>query len=61
MINHTDGHYLVVVEGETHLNRTIIKSKIQFFTTQAGYDYNHPWQEAKQNAEAIAEGLNTLE
>lgn len=61
MINRTDGYYTVVVEGETHLNRTVIKSAIQYFTTQGGYDYCHPWQVAKQNAQAIANGLNQLE
>jgi len=61
MINKTDGHFLVVVEGETHLNRTIIKSPIQFFTTQGGYNYCHPFEVAKQNAQAIANGLNELE
>lgn len=61
MNNATDGYFLVVVEGEKHLNRTIIKSSIQFFTTQGGYDYNHPWVRAKENAEAIATGLNQLE
>ncbi|MCK9544455.1 MAG: hypothetical protein M0R03_20745 [Novosphingobium sp.] len=61
MINNTDGYYAVVVEGETHINRTIIESNIQFFTTQSGYDYNHPHNVAKQNAQAIANGLNDLE
>lgn len=61
MTNSTDGYYNVVVEGETHLNRTVISSDIQFFTLQGGYDYNHPWQAAKQNAIAIAYGLNKLE
>ncbi len=61
MINSTDGYIVVVVEGETHLNRTIIKSRIQFFTRQGGYDHNHPYQDAKQNAQAIANGLNELE
>lgn len=61
MNNATDGYYNVVIEGETHLNRTVISSDIQFFTTQGGYDYNHPWQVAKQNAIAIANGLNQLE
>lgn len=53
-----DGRYNVVVEGETHLNRTIITSSIQFYTTEGGYNYNHPWQRAKANAQAIADGLN---
>ena len=61
MITKTDGYYLVVIEGETHINRTVIKSNIQFFTTEGGYDYCHPWQDAKQNAQAIANGLNELE
>lgn len=61
MLNKTDGYFQVVVEGETHLNRTIIKSKIQFFTTQGGYDYNHPLEQARDNAQAIANGLNHLE
>lgn len=61
MYNATDGHYLVVVEGEDHINRTVIKSNIQFFTTESGYDYNHPWEATKQNAAAIAQGLNHLE
>lgn len=61
MTNQTDGHFVVVVEGETHLNRTKIKSSIQFFTTEGGYDYCHPWQKAKDNAQAIANGLNQLE
>lgn len=61
MINSKDGYYLVVIEGETHLNRTEIKSSIQFFTLESGYDYCHPYQEAKQNAQAIANGLNELE
>lgn len=61
MINKTDGYCIVVVEGETHINRTVIKSNIQFFTTQSGYDYAHPWQLAEQNAQAIANGLNELE
>ena len=61
MSNPTDGYYLVVVEGETHINRTVIKSPIQFFTGESGYDYCHPWQVAKQNAQAIANGLNELE
>lgn len=61
MSSSTDGYYLVVVEGETHINRTVIKSSIQFFTGESGYDYNHPWQVALQNAQAIANGLNDLE
>lgn len=61
MTNKVDGYYLVVVEGETHLNRTVIKSNIQFFTNEGGYDYNHPEKDAKQNAQAIANGLNELE
>ncbi len=61
MINNTDGYMLVVVEGERHINRTIIKSDIQYFTTQGGYDYNHPLKDAQQNAQAIADGLNQLE
>ena len=58
MNNNTDGYYAVVIEGEEHLNRTVIKSDIQFFTTQGGYDYCHPWQRAKEYAESIAMGLN---
>lgn len=61
MINRKDGYYDVVVEGETHLNRTRIRSSIQFFTTEGGYDFNHPWKTAEQNAKAIADGLNELE
>lgn len=61
MTNSTSGYYLVVVEGEDHLNRTVIKSKLQFFTTEGGYDYCHPWQRAKSIAEAIANGLNLRE
>lgn len=61
MLNKTDGYFLVVVEGETHLNRTAIKSKDQFFTTQGGYDYNHPLEGARDFAQAIANGLNHLE
>ena len=61
MINDHDGYYTVVVEGETHLNRTVIKSSIQFFTYEGGYNYCHPWEDAKQNAQAIANGLNELE
>ncbi len=61
MYNSTDGYYLVVVEGEAHLNRTIIKSRIQFFTTEGGYNYCHPEKDAEQNAQAIANGLNELE
>lgn len=59
--NKTDGYIVVVIEGETHLNRTEIKSSIQFFTTEGGYDYCHPYKGAKQNAQAIADGLNELE
>jgi len=61
MINTTDGYMTVVVEGESHLNRTKIKSDIQFFTTEGGYDYCHPYKDAEQNAQAIANGLNELE
>ena len=61
MNNATDGHFQVVVEGEKHINRTVIKNGILFFTTQAGYDYCHPVQVARQNAKAIANGLNKLE
>lgn len=61
MLNSTDGYILVVVEGQSHLNRTVIKSPIQFFTTQGGYDYCHPYKDAEQNAQAIANGLNNLE
>ncbi len=61
MSNSTDGYCCVVVEGERHLNRTIIKSSIHFFTTQGGYNFNHPEQDAMQNAQAIADGLNALE
>lgn len=61
MINSIDGYMLVVVAGETHSNRTIIKSSIQFFTLEGGYDYCHPFKDAQQNACAIAKGLNTLE
>ena len=61
MSNSTDGYFLVVVKGETCLNRTVIKSNIQFFTTQGGYDYCHPYKDAEQNAQAIANGLNELE
>lgn len=56
----TDGYFAVVVKGETHLNRTVIKSDLQFYTTQNGYDYCHPWQKAKEYAEAIADGLNNM-
>ena len=58
MTNNTDGYWIVVVEGESHLNRTKIKSSIQFFTSKGGYDYCHPWERAKENAQAIADGLN---
>lgn len=58
MSNSTDGYYCVVVEGETHLNRTVIKSDIQFFTRQGGYSYCHPEEGAMKNAQAIADGLN---
>ena len=61
MINNTDGYMTVVVEGERHLNRTVIKSSLLYFTTQGGYDYCHPYTGAKQNAQAIANGLNELE
>lgn len=61
MTNNTDGFFTVVVQGEVHVNRTVIKSDIQFFTTQGGYSYCHPEQDAKQNAQAIANGLNELE
>jgi len=61
MNNSTDGYMCVVVEGERHLNRTVIKSDIQFFTTEGGYDYCHPYKDAEQNAQAIANGLNELE
>ena len=61
MTNSTDGHFVVVVEGEVHLNRTVIKSGLLFFTTQGGYCYNHPIEAARQNAQAIANGLNRLE
>lgn len=61
MTNSTDGYMAVVIEGETHLNRTVIVSSIQFFTTQGGYDYCHPFEDAEQNAQAIANGLNELE
>jgi len=61
MTNNTDGYYTVVIEGETHLNKLVLTSQIQFFTTEVGYDYNHPWQVAKQIAQAIANGLNELE
>lgn len=61
MTNSADGYITVVIEGETHLNRTIIRSGIQFFTTEDGYNYCHPYEDAKQNAQAIANGLNELE
>lgn len=61
MRNTTDGDFQVVVEGEIHINRTVIKSDILFFTTQGGYDYCHPYKDAEQNAQAIANGLNELE
>lgn len=61
MTNDFDGHFAVVVEGENHLNRTVITSDIQFFTTRGGYDYCHPKHRARENAEAIANGLNILE
>ncbi|MFA6571715.1 MAG: hypothetical protein WCT77_10845 [Bacteroidota bacterium] len=61
MQNTTDGNFQVVVEGEAHINRTVIKSDILFFTTQGGYDYCHPYKDAEQNAKAIANGLNKLE
>jgi len=61
MLNKKDGYYAVVVEGETHLNRTVIKSSLQFFTLEGGYDFCHPWGKAKAYAEAIAEGLNRSE
>jgi hypothetical protein len=61
MTNSTDGYHAVVVEGERHLNRVVIKSDIQFFTTQGGYCYNDPEEGALQNARAIARGLNELE
>ena len=61
MSNSNDGYVAVVVEGETHLNRTVIKSSVQFFTTESGYSYNHPYKDAEQNAQAIADGLNDLE
>jgi hypothetical protein len=61
MSNITDGYMAVVIEGETHLNRTVIISDRQFFTTQGGYDYCHPYKDAEQNAKAICNGLNELE
>lgn len=61
MVNNTDGYFDVVVEGERHLNRVRIRSSIQQFSTQSGYDFCHPLEVAKQNAEAIANGLNRLE
>lgn len=61
MRNATDGYINVVIEGETHLNRTVISSSIQFFTTEGGYNYCHPYASAKENAQAIADGLNALE
>ena len=60
-VSNQSGYYIVVVEGETHLNRTKIKSDIQYYTFEAGYDYNHPIEVAQQNAKAIANGLNQLE
>ncbi len=60
MTNSTDGYMAVVIEGEVHLNRTIIKSDIQFFTTEGGYKFNHPYESAERNAQAIAKGLNEL-
>lgn len=60
MNNNTDGYYQVVVEGENHLNKTVIRSDIQFFTRQSGYDYNHPEQRAKEYADKIAAGLNGI-
>jgi hypothetical protein len=61
MNNQTDGYYVVVVEGEKEtVNRTVIKSDIQFFTIRDGYNYSHSWQRAKKNAEAIAFGLNNF-
>jgi len=57
----TDGYIDVVVEGETHINRVRIRSAIQFYTTESGYDYCHPLSRAKENAQAIADGLNQLE
>lgn len=59
MTNATDGYYCVVVEGENHLNRTVIKSDIQFFTRQGGYKLCHPEDRAKFYANAIAFGLNS--
>ena len=61
MTNSTDGYFVVVVEGETHQNKTVIKSQIQFFTTEGGYDYCHPIYRAEKNAQAIADGLNQMQ
>lgn len=61
MRNATDGNFQVVIEGETHLNRTVITSDMLFFTFEGGYSYCHPYKDAEQNAQAIANGLNQLE
>lgn len=55
------GYYDVVQEGEEGvLNRVRIRSRLQYYTTEPGYNYCHPWQRAKENAEAIAKWLNQL-
>lgn len=61
MTNSTDGYIAVVVEGETHINRTCIKSSCQYFTTLGGYSYSSPLELAEKNAKAIASGLNAME
>lgn len=44
MRNATDGNFQVVIEGETHLNRTVITSDMLFFTFEGGYSYCHPYK-----------------
>jgi hypothetical protein len=61
MINATDGHYAVLIMGDTGPSRFCITSKLQFFTTADGFSYCHPEKSAKQYATAIANGLNLHE
>lgn len=57
MANKTDGHYIVREDKDDPL-RMKIMTKLQFFTTQKGYDFAHPEEKARSYAEAICEALN---
>lgn len=60
-INTYDGRFTVCRQDA--INGSIVDSddvtgKLLWYTTEGGYDYNHPYSRAKKRAEIIQEALN---